>query len=202
MDTANKRSSRSDILAPYQKGLSKISKQIQSIQQIAKEYSEESKQRSKYKKTCIYCQKYRRGKKDTKVKTENGEITIDLVKNGEGYCKLCETKFCNQYPNEEICNQISKLKVNKISSGISKLSPRSPKITKSRDPNCMKCLQKGKSLKKEGKLSEEDDVELKQSCLSCKKSTCLKDKILDQDDENFCILIDDIIKHYLSYKNK
>jgi hypothetical protein len=182
-------------MEPASKALNKISKQINAIRESTKDYNQEMKNRIKYKKTCMYCQKYLTGRKDTK----DGEVMIDLEKNGEGYCKLCESKFCNQYPNEEICNQISKIKENKMVSEFSKLSLQKTSV-KTRDPNCMKCLEKGQRFKKEGKLTKEEDDELRQSCLSCKKSTCLKDKILDEDDENFCTLINDIIEYYISYK--
>lgn len=180
-------------MEPGVKALGKLSQQIKDIQATKMEYSEEQKERKKYKKTCTYCQQHLLGRKNMKV----GDTTIDLEKNGEGYCKLCESKFCSKYPTEEICNQISGLKTEKISKAFSKISLRK---TARDNEECQKCVSKGNKLKNEGKLSMDDDETMRQSCVKCKKTSCSKDVVLDEEDEKFCQLVNDLIEYYIIYK--
>ncbi len=172
---------------------SKISKQIKSIQETAMEFNEEQKQRKKYKPTCVYCQQHLLGRKQMKV----GDASIDLESNGEGYCKLCEAKFCSQYPSEEICNQIANLKMKKISKSISELSLRN---RANDNMNCKTCVKIGNQLKLEGKLSMDDDEMMKKSCIECKKTSCAKDVVMDEEEMKFCDFVNELIQYYLSYK--
>ena len=186
------------------KALSETSKVIKKIQSAkteqeleeAKQQLEETKEILKddmyYFQSCKYCNKYLGGSMDIVLPPG-----VDLDKNGDKYCKLCESKYCNKYPNEKICMENMDIKTKEVSKMLSSVSIK--KATE--DDNCKVCKKFGPILKDKEKLSKVTDKEqikkVGRSCVECKKNSCVN--VGENDDKEICDFVDDILKYYKEF---